>query len=76
MPRLKELEITTDEDAEKVHEFALENAGFLAMTLADIANSIKENNVQRAVARYSVHMLEAYVSGLTDGIERGLKESE
>jgi hypothetical protein len=75
MPQIKELEITTNEDAEKVHEFAVENAGFLAMSLSDIATAVHTNDMGRAVARYSVHILEAYVSGLSEGIERGKKEA-
>ena len=76
MPQLKALEITTNEDAEKVHEFALENSMYLAESLADVAGSVKEGNIGRAVARFSVHMLEAYVSGLNDGIERANRESQ
>lgn len=75
MPQIKELEIDNEEDASKVHEFAVENASILAEGLSDVATAVHANNMGRAVARYSVHILEAYLSGINDGIEMSNKSS-
>jgi hypothetical protein len=70
MPQIRELEIKCDEDAEKVHEFAKENAMYLSKNGAKVVTAIMQNDLDTAIVGMSFMCAEAYTSGVVDGLER------
>ena len=76
MPKVREFDIHTTEEAENIHEFAIENALYLATSLEQLIHLLQDNDKERAVIAYSSRICEAYCSGLQDGYERAKKELE
>jgi hypothetical protein len=67
--KINELEIKTEEEADQIRQFAIENEAYLNSSLSRLEFFLQLGDVEGLVVNYSKILAETYVSGLKAGME-------
>lgn len=67
---IRTINIETQEDMDKVQDFAKKNAGYIANELAMITTMITNDKLDMAVIEFSKVVAESYTSGVVDGMAK------